>query len=121
MANGIAADLSVSDENRGDGFGRNFTTGLPTFTKDEVDVRGSILITPTDSTHIRLAADYSNIDFNGPEFQKPKGTIGEDGVTTSPGGFHGVGENRNHTNLEHNRLMDKIDTDMGAIDPVHII
>src|SRR3546814_14208052 len=80
LANGIAADLSVSYENRGDGFGRNFTTGLPTFTKDEVAVRGSILITPTDSTHIRLAADYSNLDFNGPEFQKPKGTIGVDGV-----------------------------------------
>src|SRR3546814_5730321 len=59
LANGIAADLSVSYENRGDGFGRNFTTGLPTFTKDEVAVRGSILITPTDSTHIRLAADRS--------------------------------------------------------------
>src|SRR3546814_37285 len=99
LANGIAADLSVSYENRGDGFGRNFTTGLPTFTKDEVAVRGSILIPPTDSTHIRLAADYSNLDFNGPEFQQPKGTIGVDSVPTSTGRFNGVGENPIHTHL----------------------
>src|SRR3546814_5943717 len=54
LANGIAADLSVSCENRGDGFRRKFTTGLPTFTKEEVDVRGGILITPRDHTQFGL-------------------------------------------------------------------
>lgn len=120
LAEGVAADIAVVYENRDNGFGRNFTTGLPTFTQNSLALRSSVLLTPTETTRIRISGDYSRVKGNGPEFQKPEGVIGVDGVSTYPGPFNGLGENPIYTHIEQGGVSAHITQEVGNVELVSI-
>ena len=58
ITDNIAADLSFFYSNTDKGFGRNLTTGKRVNTRQNVAVRGKLLIEPSDDTKIVLSADY---------------------------------------------------------------
>ncbi len=65
LAKDAAMDFSVYGLTQGEGYGRNFFTGLETGKMNhDIAFRSKLLFEPSDLTQIRLTADYSNRDHN---------------------------------------------------------
>ena len=82
LGDNFAANLFASYADQGEGWGRNITTGSPTFlmAKDDYHVRGNLLWTPTDRTSVRFQANaYSQ--YNSAMYRVPKGGTAPDGGT----------------------------------------
>jgi iron complex outermembrane receptor protein len=80
-----AIDLAVSFDKNSDGYGRDIFRKTDIFLRDQLAVRSKLLLTPGDTTEIRLSADYSRLKSTGVDYQLSQGVIGADGVTTYPG------------------------------------
>jgi iron complex outermembrane recepter protein len=85
IASNLAADVAVSINRNGDGYGRDIKLGTDIFKSDQKAVRSKILWTPGANTEIRLTGDYSKLTSTIPEYQLAQGVVGADGVTTYPG------------------------------------
>lgn len=74
LSDSVAANISVYNQEQGDGWGKNYYDGSDMFTTDEFMVRGKLVFEPGDKTKFTLAADYNKAESN---------SIG------SPGRFYG--------------------------------
>jgi iron complex outermembrane receptor protein len=77
----IAADLAVYAQNQGSGWGHNVFTGADVYKSRDLDIRSSILFTPTDKTKITVAGEYRNFADNSSCGTLSKGDIALDGKT----------------------------------------
>lgn len=62
LTENLAASVSGSYFNRGDGPGRNIFSGVKTYIGKDQNIRGKLLFEPSDSTRITLAADYRKLN-----------------------------------------------------------
>lgn len=59
LADGVAADFSAHVMAQGKGWGRNLLSGREIYkTKEDINLRSSLLIKPGEATSIRIAGDY---------------------------------------------------------------
>ena len=114
LSENLAADLSVSYSNQGDGWGKNLFTGTDVYKSREFAIRSKWLFTPGDNTKITLAADYSRSRTDQGVASHPEpGTFFRDGVTTFAGFYN---TNEAHTSFARVRqggVSLKIDQDLG--------
>jgi iron complex outermembrane receptor protein len=114
LAPWIATDLAVYYEDQSRGYGRNFTTGAATFVHRDSAFRSKTLITPGDTTEIRITADYSHTRASSP-FQLAQGVIGIDGVTTYPGRYNTKNEVDMINRVNQYGASIRVDQDLGAL------
>jgi iron complex outermembrane recepter protein len=112
----LAADVAVYKDHQADGFGTNLQTGADTFIHDDVDVRSKWLITPSDTTQIRIIGDYHHYTSDAPQYQLAQGAVSPyDHTSTYPGPFNTQG---NYAPLDYLREFStsiKLDQDIGAL------
>src|SRR3546814_11571527 len=58
----LAANLSASDWNQGEGWGENIATGNDVNLTDKFNTRGKIKWEPSSSTRVNLVGDYAYLD-----------------------------------------------------------
>jgi iron complex outermembrane recepter protein len=116
MTSWLAGDVAVYREKQADGYGTNLAKGIDTFTNADFEVRSKLLITPTDTTEIRLIGDYHQYRSDAPEYQLAQGAISPyDHVTTYPGAYNTQG---NYDPIDYLREFSasiKLDQDIGAL------
>ncbi len=88
----VAADLAAVFENQGTGWGYNPTYHTHIFWHHNVAARSKWLFTPSDSTKVTAAFDYSKYRSDGANNQLLPGSYASDHVTTFPGKYNAVGE-----------------------------
>jgi iron complex outermembrane receptor protein len=89
ISENLATDLALYYSDQGNGWGRDLTTGQPTFRDREIQLRNKWLFTPTDGTRISLGFDYSNAYSElGSNYAFLPGAVGLDGVSTYAGFYN---------------------------------
>jgi len=89
VVSNLATNVAVSYFSRDRGFGVNVDTGYPTYLDEHLQLRNNWLYTPTDSTQIKISADFSNFRTGDGEIRNLfPGQYSIDGVTTSASGFY---------------------------------
>lgn len=77
LAQGVRADIAVQASHQGEGFGRNLFTGNETNKMNySVTARSKWLLTPTETTTVRLAFDYTQLKSSFPAIGQISGTAG---------------------------------------------
>jgi iron complex outermembrane receptor protein len=110
----LSTDLAAYFNNQGDGWGRNLTTGKPTFEAVSVNIRNKWVYRPTDDTKITLSADYAH-DTNelGTEWHFLPGAIGVDGKSSYPGFYNSLGNGLSQNQSQQYGGAIRIDQDFG--------
>lgn len=115
----LAGDLAVVYHNQGRGWGYNPTYGTRINWNHNVAARSKWLYTPSDSTKVTTAFDYSNFTSDGANNQLLPGSFATDHVTTFPGNFNSVGT-PNVDNSQQYGASVKIDRIFGPLHGVSI-
>jgi iron complex outermembrane receptor protein len=118
VSDNIAVDLSLLADRQADGYGRNLTTGGDVYKRSIYGARSKVLITLSDKTELRLAADVSRVEGDQGSAIKPaKGVTIFDLATNAPqviAGFYDVTVN---TPADHKTtdwgVSAKINSDLG--------
>lgn len=114
IAEGVAADLAVSYQNRLNGFGRNVLLGNDVGLNRDFAARTKWLIEPSDRTRITLTGEYSDVRSDyGMTTQIIPGILGFDGVTRNAG-EQNISQNLNpYTTPRTWAVTGRLDQDLG--------
>ena len=119
LAQDLAADLAVVYDNQGKGWGYNPTYDTRINWSHNVAARSKWLYTPSDSTRVTAAVDYSNFISDGANNQLLPGSFATDHVTTFPGNWNSVGT-PNVDDVQQYGASVKVDQIFGALHAVSI-
>jgi iron complex outermembrane receptor protein len=114
ITDNLAADVSVLYEDQKEGWGYNPTYRTGLFWHKNVAARSKWLYTPSESTSIGVAFDYSEFRSDGGNNQLVPGSVGVDKVTTFPGKFAAVGVPNVNDNDQRGASV-RIDQDFGSL------
>ncbi|AMK24346.1 MULTISPECIES: TonB-dependent receptor [unclassified Sphingobium] len=120
LTDGVAASISVLYENQAKGFGRNLLSGdyVNQQARHNISLRSKWLFEPSDSTTIRLSADYARLG-NTNSYQRPRGSVSllPDAIPPIgyPGEYNSNGGLPNFTRLKTGGGSMKIDQDIGSL------
>jgi iron complex outermembrane recepter protein len=110
----LATDLAFYYSNQADGWGNNFTNGLPTFRARTIQLRNKWVYTPTDDTKITLSLDYALVHNElGASWHFLPGAYGIDGVSTYRGFYNALGNGLSQNENQQDGGMVRIDQNFG--------
>ena len=115
ITDNLAADIAVGYEDQGSGFGYNPTRQSDTYLHENLSTRSKWLYTPTDTTKIAVALDYSRFTNDGYNNQQLPGSVASDGVSTFPGKFNALGDEDSGNDNETYGASLRIDQEFGAL------
>jgi iron complex outermembrane receptor protein len=109
-----AIDLAFLYENQGEGYGRNFTTGAETFRMavGNYSIRSKLLLTPTTTTKILIAVDYSH-SISTPAYQFPQGHPSPIDGETYPGPFNTRSDETDENRVDTGGASIQVDQELG--------
>lgn len=110
-----AGDLAVLYENQGRGYGRDLTTGAPTFRQaiGNYALRSKLLLTPTDTTTLVGSVDYSH-SVSTSAYQKPPGVFSPIDGSTYPGRYNALGDLNDRNTIDTGGASLRIDQGLGS-------
>jgi iron complex outermembrane receptor protein len=123
LAQSLAADLALTYANQGQGWGRNFTTGLENgiMAKDNWALRSKWKFSPSDSTSIKLILDDSR-QYSKYDYQLVPGIVSPvDHVSAYPGPFNALGNLNDYELIKTKGLSLQVDQDAGVVRIVNIL
>jgi iron complex outermembrane receptor protein len=94
ITNNLAADLAITGENQGEGWGRNLYDGSPLHNGYNYSARSKWLWKPSDATKFTLIGDWGRVDTPGDGLDASRGVFPF--ITTGP--FHNGGFYDSYTN-----------------------
>ena len=116
----LAGDVAFVYGNNMDGYGHNLYNGDPTFRKEDVGLRASVLWKPSDETSVRISGDYATSNGDGTDYQLLPGVIGITGVPGYPGKYNTNTNWPNFANVEAYGGSVRIRQDLGFADLVSL-
>ncbi len=117
----LAGDLAVQYANQGDGYGKNLTTGAPTFREaiGNIDVRSKLVFKPSDATKITLAIDYAH-DVETNAYQKPPGVFSPISGGGYPGAYNATEDLNTSNRVNTGGISLTVNQDVGFMNVVNI-
>ena len=113
IASTLAADIAITGQNQGTGWGNNLATGAPNFIHDSIAARSKWLWTPDDKTRIRLSMDYDHTkNHETPDLSLP-GEFGVDGKPNFSGFFNSRNDTPSFTDRSSGGISIRVDRDFG--------
>jgi iron complex outermembrane receptor protein len=113
IASTLAADIAITGQDQGSGWGHNLTTSADNYKHDSVAARSKWLWTPDDATRVRLSMDYEHTKiYQTPDLSLP-GEFGVDGRPNYAGFFNSLGNSPSFTNRTSGGLSVRFDRDFG--------
>jgi iron complex outermembrane receptor protein len=119
----LAADLAMTYDNQGTGWGHNFTTGRDNgiTAKDNFAFRSKWKYTPWDSTTVKLLLDYSR-QYSKYDYQLVPGIVSPlDNVSTYPGRYNALGGLNDFELVKEKGASLQIEHDAGVVRIVNIL
>lgn len=110
----VAADLAIQVEDQRGNWGYNYNFNTPIFHHKNAAIRSKWLLTPSPSTRITVAVDYSRYRSDGGNNYLVPGSIGIDKFTTNRGHFVASGVPNISDNNQYGAMM-RIDQDLGDV------
>jgi iron complex outermembrane receptor protein len=109
----LAADIAITGQNQGDGWGRDLVTGEPNYTHDSVAARSKWIWTPDDDTRVRLSMDYDRTKiYQAPDLSLP-GEFAVDGKLNYSGFYNSLDDTPSFTNRTSGGVSVRVDRDLG--------
>jgi iron complex outermembrane receptor protein len=112
----LAADIAFTYENQGKGYGRDLTTNAEIF-KEAIGnfaLRSKILFTPTSTTTILLAGDYSH-SVSDPSYQQIPGLPSPLNGETYPGRFNTLDDQTDRNRVNTGGVSLEVDQDVAGL------
>lgn len=119
---GVSADFAARYENQTDGYGKDLTTGAKTFQQaiGDYDLRGKLMLRPTDTTKIMVSVDYSHsVSTNA--YQKPQGATSPIDGSGYPGPYNTYSDFNDRNTVDTGGASIKIDQDLGQLHLMDIL
>lgn len=120
LSDSVAADVAVFYEDQGKGWGHDISDGTETYVHENVAARSKWLLTPAESTEIRVALDYAKFSHDGYSHQMLPGSFAAGGPITFPGKYNAADDAPAYYDTEQYGASLKIDQDFGALHGVSI-
>lgn len=120
LTSDLAIDVAGKYYDQQNGWGRNLTLGIDTYRYKEAAISSSLLLTPGETTTIRLKGDFSRIRGSQNDYQLDDGAIGFNGVPELPNKYDTVGDHRHAYTTKQRGLSLHINQDLGFAQGVSI-
>lgn len=76
LSDNVAASLAVQYKDQNEGWGQNITLGTEDYYARDFNLRGKLLIAPSDATEITLSGNYADFNHHNIAAQNPPGSGG---------------------------------------------
>jgi iron complex outermembrane receptor protein len=115
----LAADIALMGSNQGSGWGRNVTTGEPTFRDRNYSARTKFLLDITDDLSVKLSLDFARDVISGFDQRAPDGVTDISG-NRSPGFYNANTNSPGFDIVQQGGASVKIDYDLDEVRLVSI-